>query len=464
MSFNRETGMYEGYIYVITNDIYPNKLYIGQTSQELITRWYSHVGQVKKHSSTDRLHNTMNKYGIEHFAMDGLEKCTATTKKELISKLDDREKYYIKLFDSFHNGFNLTKGGRDGSENKMRAVKQYDINGNYINTYESVDKLKEIFGKTSVIYSCCNGESKYAYGHIWRYIENELEDFPLPTDNEKEEALIRYYSLLQIDKYDYRGNLLHVYKNTTEAAKAENTKRSFIVECCIGKRVYIGINIFRFHHELFSSHKTYREKPKLVEQYDLNGNFINVYESVREAGRQLNINYQVITQVCRNEIKTAYGYIWKYVENALVIPDLQHKGNCKKVFKYDRDGNLIKVYLSVIDASIEEDVSYTTIINSCNQQTNSIFSNYTYSHDELTPQEVENKFRNKKSKRINMYTKDGFYIRTFDSCINAGKYIGHRNSSILIGACCRKKKVSGYGYKWYFSDDLDQPDKTRIIT
>lgn len=47
MSFNRETGMYEGYIYVITNDIYPNKLYIGQTSQELITRWYSHVGQVK---------------------------------------------------------------------------------------------------------------------------------------------------------------------------------------------------------------------------------------------------------------------------------------------------------------------------------------------------------------------------------------------------------------------------------
>lgn len=48
MSFNKETGMYEGYIYVITNDIYPNKLYIGQTSQELITRWYSHVGQVKK--------------------------------------------------------------------------------------------------------------------------------------------------------------------------------------------------------------------------------------------------------------------------------------------------------------------------------------------------------------------------------------------------------------------------------
>ena len=63
-----------------------------------------------------------------------------------------------------------------------------------------------------------------------------------------------------------------------------------------------------------------------------------------------------------------------------------------------------------------------------------------------------------------MYTKDGFYIRTFDSCTNAGKYIGHINSSILIGACCRKKKASGYGYKWYFSDDLGQPDKTKIIT
>ena len=455
--------MYEGYIYIITNDIHPEKLYIGQTSQELSLRWNGHVSQIKKHSFTDKLHNAMEKYGIDHFAMDGIEKCISKTKEELISKLNNREKYYIKLFDSFYKGYNLTRGGRDGKENQMRAVKQYDINGNYLATFESVNKLKEQFDNVSVIYACCNGDSKYAYGHIWRYVDNELTDFPLPSDIDKKEALIRYYSLLQIDKYDYHGNLLCSYKNVAEASDAEQTKRKFIVDCCIGKRIYIGTCIFRFHHESFLSHKTYREKPKLVEQFDLNGNFLEVYESVREAGRQLNKNYQVIAQVCRGELKTAYGYIWKYVENELIIPDLQHNAHCKKVFKYDRNGNLIKIFPSVLEASVEENVCYGTIFDSCNEKAKSIFFDYTYSYKELSQSEIKNKFLDKRCKSINMYTKDNLYIKTFDSGKEAGKYIGGKNSSILIGSCCKKKKRSAYGYKWYFSNDLSQPDKTKII-
>lgn len=260
MAYNKETGMYEGYIYIILNDIKPELKYIGQTSKDLISRWRGHVAQVRKHLYTDKLHNAMEKYGIGHFAMEGIEKCTAKTKKDLIKKLDDREKYYVKLFDTFNNGYNLTKGGRDGKENQMRAVKQYDINGKYIATYESVDALKEQFDKVSVIYSCCTGASKYAYGHIWRYVENNLEDYLLPTEEEKKEALIRYYSLLEIDKYDYLGNLIYTYKNASEASKYENVKRRDIVNCCIGKKVYIGTNIFRFHHDNFNTYKTYREK------------------------------------------------------------------------------------------------------------------------------------------------------------------------------------------------------------
>lgn len=84
MSFNKETSMYEGYIYLILNDIYPEKIYVGQTYQELSIRWSGHIWQMKKHSTTDMLHNAMEKHGKEHFAMEGIEKCVSTTKNILI--------------------------------------------------------------------------------------------------------------------------------------------------------------------------------------------------------------------------------------------------------------------------------------------------------------------------------------------------------------------------------------------
>lgn len=52
-----------------------------------------------------------------------------------------------------------------------------------------------------------------------------------------------------------------------------------------------------------------------VKCYDLNGNFIKEYLSIGEAGRSLNKkHYSAISAVCKGKRKTAFGYIWKYVE------------------------------------------------------------------------------------------------------------------------------------------------------
>lgn len=57
-----------------------------------------------------------------------------------------------------------------------------------------------------------------------------------------------------------------------------------------------------------------KDKSKPVFQYDLNGNFIKEWPSIKEIVRQLNYNKSCISFCCRNfrNIKTAYGYIWKY--------------------------------------------------------------------------------------------------------------------------------------------------------
>lgn len=51
---------------------------------------------------------------------------------------------------------------------------------------------------------------------------------------------------------------------------------------------------------------------KTVYQYDLNNKFIKKWASAHVVQKVLKIPYQNISACCRNEIKTAGGFIWKY--------------------------------------------------------------------------------------------------------------------------------------------------------
>lgn len=66
------------------------------------------------------------------------------------------------------------------------------------------------------------------------------------------------------------------------------------------------------------AYKTGLEKPrcphpKQVNQYDLEGNFIKQWDTIKNASRNLNIKDSNISRACKNKSKTAGGYIWKYV-------------------------------------------------------------------------------------------------------------------------------------------------------
>ena len=51
---------------------------------------------------------------------------------------------------------------------------------------------------------------------------------------------------------------------------------------------------------------------KSIVQFNKNGNFINEYQSAREAERKTGINQGNICRVCQGERKSAGGYVWKY--------------------------------------------------------------------------------------------------------------------------------------------------------
>lgn len=51
-----------------------------------------------------KLYRAFNRYGIQNFSIEQIEECDN-------SLLNEREVYWIKYYDSFNNGYNMTLGG-----------------------------------------------------------------------------------------------------------------------------------------------------------------------------------------------------------------------------------------------------------------------------------------------------------------------------------------------------------------
>ena len=57
-----------------------------------------------------------------------------------------------------------------------------------------------------------------------------------------------------------------------------------------------------------------KNKSKPVGQYTTAGKLIKVWQSTNEVERQLGFSHGHVSDVARGKLKTAYGYVWKYVE------------------------------------------------------------------------------------------------------------------------------------------------------
>lgn len=107
-----------GQIYKITNLI-NGLVYIGQTKYSAIDRYNTHMNTYKN----THFYNSIHKYGPQNFKLEILEDHVPN---EL---LDEKEVYYIALYDSYKNGYNETIGGNgtrgyqftDSDRQKMSA-------------------------------------------------------------------------------------------------------------------------------------------------------------------------------------------------------------------------------------------------------------------------------------------------------------------------------------------------------
>ena len=208
--------------------------------------------------------------------------------------------------------------------NRYKSVSQYDLNGEFIRTYNSIKEASEIcgFSKTSIS-DCCRGIRLFYNNYFWIYhVKNEkelikdlLEKYSLKLNTVKRNNKLSK----PISQYDLNGKFIKMFEFSTEAQEKYGKS---ICNCASGncKSAYGFIWAYKTDKKDLNTEELNKYKSnyfKQVNQYDLNMNYISTFYSIKEAENITGIRDSNITSMLKGRQKTAGGYIWKYVDEIL---------------------------------------------------------------------------------------------------------------------------------------------------
>lgn len=129
--------------------------------------------------------------------------------------------------------------------------------------------------------------------------------------NKTDQFKKRYKKVYQ---YDLNGEFVAEWDNLTAAAEGCGVKDKItgISQCCNGKRkTAYG---FQWRYEKFESlpKQKLTGVAKRIVQKDLEGNIVQIYNSLNEAKNALGMkSHKSISNVLNGEAKTAYGFLWE---------------------------------------------------------------------------------------------------------------------------------------------------------
>ena len=222
----------------------------------------------------------------------------------------------------------IKNGDLDNLDFSYLPVDQYDYDGNFVASFTMAkDAAISIKGDTdwktlagSIAESVNHPEKRpSAGGFIWK----KRGEKPSPKDFEGLKSKER----LIISQYDLEGNLINTYSSLAEAAKAVNGKWQSIQRVCDGKRKttygykwsrnisakdYAGFST-KHINDFYKNNQAYK-----VNQYSLEGELLNTFDSISEACNQLSIHQKFVETIracCNGTYKTSQGYIWKFVKD-----------------------------------------------------------------------------------------------------------------------------------------------------
>ena len=167
-----------------------------------------------------------------------------------------------------------------------------------------------------------------------------------------------------IKQYDLEGNYIKTFSSISEAARQvcnDRNANTHIIQCCKRERNSASGFIWRYEEDDEDVFLPPSKGKHPVLQYDLQGNFIKRYESIKEAAKAMGCTSSPIYQVCVGRKKTVKGYTWKY-ENKV---HNKRQPRYRKVSQYSLEKILLETYPSIKNASQKTGVRQDSISACC---------------------------------------------------------------------------------------------------
>lgn len=400
MSFNKDTGMYEGYIYLITNKV-NGKGYIGQTNRTVPFRFQQHQYRSTKAKYTQPLYNAFKKYGIDNFDVQEILKISSKTLDELTVELNSKEEAYIIDYNTkTPNGYNVLSGGAENPTIlTSKMVYQFDDNGVLVNTFTSISKASNYLGFATYHYTLVKYMDSYIKykGYYWmsvdkfdpnkivqpkqiiKIIEKPKEKIkkekPIPKITEKKQKSIKPPKEMK-EKKERPKRPVYQYDNHFNLIKFYDDYR--MVDESIISHSFLG-KIFK-HGAIYS--KGYIWSPLEVNsemchivrnyklpfyQFELDGTYVGEWDCISEATRKYSNgnNHSSIKNVLEGRMSQAFGYLWSYSKTPPVYESRVDKFGIK-VRQLSMNREFINDYDSLADAQRATNIPYQSISAVCN--------------------------------------------------------------------------------------------------
>lgn len=257
MSINIDGKVYFGVIYKIEN-IITHEIYIGQTTHPRgfngrydfkgvgIERVYKKLlgNETRGESHNQHLRRSIKKFGFDAFNVNEIFDVAETSEE-----LNKKEAYYIKLFDSYKNGYNQTFGGDNmsgyerpkGKDCKnSKRVCQIRLDGELIKIWDSATDAHNGLGVCpSTISQICSGyispngkSKKTASGFIWVFEKDydPCKDYSINRPRINMGHGSKTVLLLSDD-----GNILKEFYSLNEASRELGVAVESVRQTCLHK-------------------------------------------------------------------------------------------------------------------------------------------------------------------------------------------------------------------------------------
>ena len=328
-------------IYSFLN-IVNGKRYIGQ-SNDIYRRERNHrTNLTQRRKENDHFINAWHKYGEQNFEFSILEECS-------LLDLNDRERYWIAFYQSNDPkyGYNKTSGGQDSCE-KISSLG--DESGHHVLTQSKVQEIiirlinGEYCSDIAKDYNVCASTIVSIKAHkTWQFLTEGIY-FP-KVSSKYVPAINKCVSPRKVDMYRLDGTYICTFESTHQAAQAVGQKD--ISPLLRGKGISVKGYVFRYHGHPFDEFTTRKlvSQLKPVDQYDLNWNYIQTFDSVTDANRAY--SSRSICRALKDVNYTAYGFHWLYHGETPPIGIAEHW----RLDQYDLDWNYICSYKTTPEAA-----------------------------------------------------------------------------------------------------------------